>query len=93
MASLVSIDSSAQPCGGSAFGDCCNWAGKCGSCITYCGPESCDPAYGNCGSSTVPAPVSTDDTCSSHSDPDGAARLVLEIRSEIVVLSGDIVEV
>ncbi|ROT39913.1 hypothetical protein SODALDRAFT_332057 [Sodiomyces alkalinus F11] len=36
-------------CAGSAFGDCCSWAGECGSGNAYCSPENCDPVYGTCG--------------------------------------------
>lgn len=57
-------------CAGSAFGDCCNWSGECGSGTAYCSPENCDPEHGNCGGSSLP--VSTDGTCSSNSDPVGA---------------------
>jgi hypothetical protein len=51
-------------CAGSAFGDCCNWSGECGSGTTYCSPENCDPDYGNCGGSSLP--VSTDGECSAN---------------------------
>ncbi|KAH7175202.1 hypothetical protein EDB81DRAFT_895596, partial [Dactylonectria macrodidyma] len=53
-------------CAGSAFGGCCSEYGYCGDTSAYCG-TGCQTAFGTCN-----APVSTDGTCSSNSDPEGA---------------------
>lgn len=59
-------------CAGSVYGGCCSEYGYCGDTTAHCS-TGCQSAFGSC---TESGPVvSTDGTCSSTSDPEGATCL------------------
>lgn len=59
-------------CVGSGYGGCCSEYGYCGDTTAHCS-TGCQSEFGSC---TESAPVvSTDGTCSSNSDPEGATCL------------------
>ncbi|TLS22564.1 uncharacterized protein PpBr36_09680 [Pyricularia pennisetigena] len=56
-------------CAGFGFGDCCSQWGYCGSTDDYCG-AGCQSKFGSCNARPD---ITTDGTCSSNSDPEGAS--------------------